>query len=161
MIVCVYPCVCIYVCGLPLIWNENVTRHLCSSSIFLLPPICCFVLVVWDGIYVDFFYGLFAGLVLLLILRPHWGALYTQDKDVQDLGMWHKMNFLREIVWRFDILDTAWRQDYVCAQWVLDGSAFEDGYWSIAYLTFSLALSTVFLTSPFALLNLQFIELCQ
>jgi hypothetical protein len=45
--------------------------------------------VVWDGIYVDFFYGVFGGLVLLLLLRPHWGGLYTQDKDVQDLGAYH------------------------------------------------------------------------
>ena len=44
------------------------------------------LVVVWDGIYVDFFYGLFGGLALLFLLRPHWGALYTQDKDVQDLG---------------------------------------------------------------------------
>ena len=53
------------------------------SALYPLPFV---TVVVWDGIYVDFFYGVFGGLVLLLLLRPHWGGLYTQDKDVQDLG---------------------------------------------------------------------------
>ena len=34
----------------------------------------------------DFFYGLFAGLILLFGLRPHWGSVFTQDMDVQALG---------------------------------------------------------------------------
>ena len=42
--------------------------------------------VVKDGIYVDFFYGLFAGMVLLFFLRPHWGSVFTTDTDVQALG---------------------------------------------------------------------------
>jgi hypothetical protein len=65
---------------------------LCSLSVAFLSslyPLLPVTVVVWDGIYVDFFYGVFGGLVLLLLLRPHWGGLYTQDKDVQDLGAYH------------------------------------------------------------------------
>ena len=56
--------------------------------------------VVRDGIYVDFFYGLFAGMVLLFLLRPHWGSIYTNDKDVQSLGEWEKL-LHKTKAWKF------------------------------------------------------------
>lgn len=74
---------------------------LCSLSVAFLSftpnSLLSVTAVVWDGIYVDFFYGVFGGLVLLLLLRPHWGGLYTQDKDVQDLGAYHLLDFFCDI----------------------------------------------------------------
>ena len=37
------------------------------------------------GICVDFAWGIIAGMVLLFILRPYWGVLYTDEKDVQKM----------------------------------------------------------------------------
>jgi MATE family multidrug resistance protein len=43
------------------------------------------VQVVNVGIVLDFFYGLFAGSILLFVLRPYWGSLFTVDQAVKDL----------------------------------------------------------------------------
>lgn len=43
--------------------------------------------VVRDGISLDFLYGLFAGLMLFTLLRPYWGAIFTNDNDVKLLGI--------------------------------------------------------------------------
>lgn len=42
-------------------------------------------LTIYIGIFVDFLWGVTAGLFLLLILRPYWGLMYTDDRDVQEM----------------------------------------------------------------------------
>jgi multidrug resistance protein, MATE family len=37
------------------------------------------------GICVDFLWGLVSGLILIFLLRPVWGAMYTDEVDVQDM----------------------------------------------------------------------------
>jgi MATE family multidrug resistance protein len=37
------------------------------------------------GLWVDFCWGVFAGSVLVLFMRPHWAYLYTNVKEVQDM----------------------------------------------------------------------------
>lgn len=41
--------------------------------------------VVNIGIILDFLYGLLAGAVLLFVLRPYWGAMFTIDPAVKDM----------------------------------------------------------------------------
>ena len=38
------------------------------------------------GICLDFIYGVLAGSLLLFVLRPYWGKMYTDDVSVQALG---------------------------------------------------------------------------
>ena len=37
------------------------------------------------GIIVDFIWGFTSGLILIYFLRPYWGKIYTDEKDVQKM----------------------------------------------------------------------------
>jgi len=41
--------------------------------------------IIYLGIIVDFMWGVVSGLFLLLVLRPYWGVMYTDEPDVQDM----------------------------------------------------------------------------
>ena len=38
------------------------------------------------GICLDFIYGVLAGSLLLFVLRPYWGSVFSTDAAVKDLG---------------------------------------------------------------------------
>jgi Na+-driven multidrug efflux pump len=40
---------------------------------------------VQTGIFIDFLYGIIGGSLLLGLLRPYWGSLYTNDHDIDAL----------------------------------------------------------------------------